>query len=154
MDLAGVSGFVFFVAVLIDGNVYYREKMIWVSTILLSIAIVAMLPSTERFLLKLINKLSDKNRFIRLMQDKLGVLKEINEEREMRKRFWTTLFHSILITVAIAVSVHFVLLSFRTDFTLIQMWYLCNSSNDSDSGDCRYRYSACKVGYCPESSRV
>lgn len=123
MDLAAISGFLFFIAVLIDGNVYYRETSIWISGILLFFAIIAILPSTEDYVLQLTQKVSAKNRLIRLLHEKLGSLKEINAERVKGNSFWITLFQSLLVTVALAVSIHFVLLSFGTEFSLIQSFY-------------------------------
>ena len=123
MDLIGILALLLFVATQISTDIHYKETVIWLSGALLFLSIATMVPATEHFILKLMQKLPGHNKVMKRMREKLGELLIISEEHRGRKTFSITLIQSALVITITAVSLHFISLSFESGFTLMQSFY-------------------------------
>lgn len=123
LDLTGISALLFFAAVLVRGNGYYHDMLLWFAGILLLISITMIMPATERLILKLMQKLPGKNRLMQRAREKLNELSEISEEHRGNHTLRITLFQSAVITVGTALSVYFILTAYEADFTVMRTFY-------------------------------
>ncbi len=122
-DLFALSTLFFISAFLISRGTSYRETAIWISGTLSLISLVAFLPSSEQFILKLLSRLPGQNKPVRRVCEKLSELLAISEEQRNRKSYSITLFQSVVMMITGIISVHLLLKSFGVDFTPVQSAY-------------------------------
>jgi uncharacterized protein (TIRG00374 family) len=123
MDLAGFSLFLFIAAIRIGKTTPYRETAVWISTIVFIISIILTHPKSELFLTRLLRKIPFQGRIIIKICERLEEITEISKNRFNGAYYGITMFQSMLIIAGSTLTVHFVLLSFGTGFTLIQSLY-------------------------------
>lgn len=123
MDLLSLSAFFVISAILISSVTPYREASIWISGALFLISLLALLRSSERFFVKIIQKLPGQNNLKHKICEKLSELMKISEEQRRKNTFSMALFQSILMTFGGIVSVHLLLRSLGVAFTPIQSAY-------------------------------
>lgn len=123
MDVFALSALFFFAAILISSVTPYREAAIWLTGTLFFISSVALLPSSERFVLKLMRGLPGQSILTQRVSGKLSELLKIAEEQRSNNSFGITLFQSVLAVILVSVSVYLLLRSFGVDFTLVQSVY-------------------------------
>lgn len=122
-DLFALSSLFFISACLINRGTSYRETAIWISGILSLTALIAFLPPSEQFVLKLLKRLPGQNKLVLRVCEKLSELLAISVEQRNRKSYSITLFQSIMMMMTGIISVHFLLKSFGVDFTYVQSAY-------------------------------
>lgn len=123
MDLFALSMLFFIAAILISSDTPYCEAAIWLSGTLFLISSVALLRSSERFVLKLMQKLPGQSTLIQRLCEKLSELLKISEEQRSNHSLGITLFQSVLMMIGAVISIHLVLRSFGVDFTPLQSFY-------------------------------
>jgi len=123
MDLTAISALLLFAAIQVKGDGYYHETVLWITVILLFISIASVLPASERFILKLMRKLPGQSRLMKSLREKINELSVISEEHRGRNILGITLIQSALVIIAVAVSLHLILISCDTGFTLMQSFY-------------------------------
>lgn len=123
MDLAGFSGLLLIAAALISGSTPYREAALLISGIVFFLSLIVAHPKSERFILRLLQRIPLKGRLMNRLYEKLEDIAQISEERFSGALYGTSMFHSALMAVGVSVSVHFVLSSLGTEFTLLQSLY-------------------------------
>lgn len=123
LDLFALSALFLISAVLINSGTPYRETTIWISGTLLLISVAALLPSSERYFLKLIKKLPGQYRLVQRAYEKLSELSAISEEQHNKKTYSTTLFQSVVMMAVGVISLHLLLRSFDIDLTIVQSAY-------------------------------
>lgn len=123
MDLFALSLLFFISAMLITSITPYRATAIWLSGILFLISSSALLRTSERFIINLIQRLPARSAFIQKISEKLSELMKIAEEQRSKKIFRVALFQSVLMMAVGIVSVHLLLRSFGIHFTPMQSAY-------------------------------
>jgi len=123
MDLLALSALFFISAILISDVTPYREAAIWFSGAAFLISSVALLRSSEKIALKLIQRLPGQNKLVQKVREKLSELLKIAEEQRSNNLFGITLFQSVLMTFIGIVSIHLALRSFGVEFSLEQSFY-------------------------------
>ncbi len=123
MDLFALSMLFFISALLVSTDTPYREAAIWFSGALFVIATVALLRASEQFVLKYLQRLPGKSRFIQKISGKLSELIAISDEQRNKKNIGGLLMQSIFMMIGSIVSIHFALRSFGVDFTVVQTFY-------------------------------
>lgn len=123
MDVVALSMLLLFVAIWANGNIYHSEMAIWFSGIVLLLSLTAMIPVTEHFVLRLMQKLPGKNRIMNKTREKLSELLEISEEYQSRNVSMITVVQSVVMFAITALSLHYILLSFKSNFTVFQSFY-------------------------------
>ncbi|RJQ56245.1 MAG: UPF0104 family protein [Nitrospiraceae bacterium] len=122
-DLFALAFLFFISAFFISRGALYRETAIWISGILSLMSLIAFLPPSEKFVLKLLKKLPGQNKLVLRLYEKLSELVIISEEQRSRKSYSITLFQSLVMMTAGIISIHLLLKSFGVDFTYIQSAY-------------------------------
>jgi hypothetical protein len=123
LDLFAISVIFFFAAVQMSNLTPYREAAIFLAGILFLISLIALIPASEQFVMKLLQKLTGQRALIKRMCEKLSELIKISEEQRTNKSFRITLFQSVLMIIGAVMSTHYVLHSFGIDFTVVQSIY-------------------------------
>ncbi len=123
MDVSALSMLLLVVAIQASGNIFYSEMAIWFSCIVLLLSLIAIVPVTEHFVLRQMQKLPGKNRIMKKTREKLNELIEISEEYQSRSAFTITIVQSVMMFTLTALSLHYMLLSFKSDFTIFQSFY-------------------------------
>lgn len=123
MDLTAVSALLLFAAIQVKGDGYYHETILWIAIVLLFISIASVIPASERFILKLMKKLPGQSRLMKSAREKMNELSVISEEHSGRNILGITLIQSALVIIAVATSLHLILISCDTGFTLMQSFY-------------------------------
>ena len=123
MDLTAYSAVLLFSAVLISGSTSYRKEAILISGFLFIASMIAAHPTVERFMIKLLQKISFNNRLINRACEKLEEVAVITESRFSASFFGITMIQSMLMIFFAALSAHYMLHSFGTGFTLLQSFY-------------------------------
>jgi hypothetical protein len=123
MDLFALSALFFLTAVQISNVTPYRETAILISGVLLFISFIALIPASERFILRLLQRLPGQSILVHMVSKKLSELLHMSEEQRNNHSFRITLFQSVLMMMTVMASVHLLLRSFGLDFTLLQSVY-------------------------------
>ena len=123
MDIFALSALFFIASMVIRRDTSYREAAIWFSGVLFFISSVTLLPSSEQFIMRLLQKLPGHSILIKRIREKLSELIMIIKEQRGNISFSMTLFQSALMWSGAIVLLHLVLRSFGVDFTLIQSAY-------------------------------
>ena len=123
LDIFALSALFFITSLMMPGTASYREAAIWLSATLFLIASVTLLPSSEKFIMRFLQKLPGSGVLITRVREKLSELINISEEQRKHNSFALTLFHSVLMWIGAMLLMHLVLRSFGIDFTLIQSAY-------------------------------
>ena len=123
MDVFAISALFFLSALFIGGTAPYRGTVVWVSGGMFLVALAALIPASERLVMRLLQKLPSKNELIIKLRAKLSELINVSEEQRTGNSFGVTLIQSIVMISAAVISTYFVLRSLGIDFTLIQAAY-------------------------------
>lgn len=123
MDIFALSMLFLTAAVSISSLTPYREVAIWLSSSLFLLASIALLRSSEQFILKLVKKFSSRGIVLQNIYEKLFELAKMAEEQRGNRSFIIALIQSVFMMIAAIVSIHFALLSFGVDFTVVQSFY-------------------------------
>lgn len=123
MDLLALSALFFISAILISSDTPYHTASVWISVVLFFISSFALLSSSEKFLMRMMQKLPGQSILKQKIYEKLSELLKISEEQRRNKAFGMTLFQSLLMMTAGVVSVYLLLQSVGIDFTLVQSTY-------------------------------
>lgn len=123
MDLFALSALFFLAAIQISNVTSYRETAIWISGVLLFISFIALIPASERLIMRLLQRLPGKSILVQTVNKKLSELLHMLEEQRSNHSFRITLFQSVLMMMTVMASVHLLLRSFGLDFTLLQSFY-------------------------------
>ena len=123
MDLFALSALFFLASVLISIVTPYREAAIWLSGALFLMTSIALMPSSEHFVLRLLHKLPGNAAFIQKACEKLNEVLEISKERRCVSFYTITLTQSLIEKIAGVAVLHMLLQSFGIDFTLLQSVY-------------------------------
>jgi hypothetical protein len=123
MDLAGLSILLLVTASSIGSESSYRGILFWAAAALLAISIIAMIPSSERFILSMLQRVPGRNKLLQLIRQKIDSLSEIMRQSHKKKTFGITLIQSIFVISLTAVSLHFIGHSFKSGFSLLQSIY-------------------------------
>jgi hypothetical protein len=122
-DIFAISFLFFISACFISRGESYRDMAIWISGVLSLISLIAFLPPSEQFVLKLLKKLPGQNKIVLGVCEKLSELLAISVEQRSRKSYSITLFQSVVMIMAGIISIHLLLKSFGVDFTYVQSAY-------------------------------
>lgn len=123
MDLAGLSALLLITAFIISKTTLYRDAALFVSGMVFIITVIVAYPKSERYVIRLMQKIPFKGRIMSKVNGKLEEVAKISEERFSAALFGVTMFQSLIMVLCIALSVHFILLSFGAGFTLTQGLY-------------------------------
>lgn len=123
LDVFALSVLFFITTILMQRDAPYREAAIWISGILFLISSFTLLPSSELFFMRLLQKLPGRSALIKRVSEKLSDLINISNEQRSSHSLGITLFHSVLMWIGAIVLMHLVLRSFGIDFTFIQSAY-------------------------------
>jgi uncharacterized membrane protein YbhN (UPF0104 family) len=123
MDLFAISALFFISALLIGSLTSYRETAIWLSGALFFFSLSALIPASERLVMRLLQKLPGHFTLIQRLCERMSELIKIAEEQRNKSLFGVTLFQSVLMVMGAVISIHLVLRSFEADFTLVQSFY-------------------------------
>ncbi|MBI5739873.1 MAG: flippase-like domain-containing protein [Nitrospirae bacterium] len=123
MDIFALSALFFIAAVIMPGNASYREASMWLSGAMFLISSITLLPSSEQFVMRLLQKMPGRGVLITRVREKLSELTKILEEQRGNLSFRITLFQSLLMWTGSIVLLHLVLLACGVDFTLFQSAY-------------------------------
>ena len=122
MDLFAISALLFYAAIMISSTTAYREVAVLISGSLFFISLIALIPASEQFVMKLLQKLPWKNALVRKACEKLNGLIEIAEERQTAS-YLITLVQSMLNAMGGVFALHMLLWAFGIDFSLVQSFY-------------------------------
>lgn len=122
-DLFALASLFFVAACFMDKATSYRETAIWISGILSLISLIAFLPQSEQFVLKLLRRLPGQNKLVLRLCEKLSALIIISEEQRSKRSYSTTLIQSVVMMITGVISMHLLFKSFRVDFTYVQSVY-------------------------------
>jgi hypothetical protein len=123
MDLFAISALLLYAAIRISSTTAYREAAVLISGSLAVISLAALIPASEQFVMKLLQKLPWRNALIRKVCEKLNGLIEIATERHSVWSFAITMIQSILNMLGGIMALHLLLLSFGIDITPVQSVY-------------------------------
>jgi hypothetical protein len=123
MDLFAISALFFISAMLIGSLTSYRETAIWLSGTLFFFSLSALIPASERFVMRQLQRLPGHITVIQRLCERLSDLIKIAEEQRDKKSFGVTMLQSVLMVIGAVISMHLVIRSFGADFTLVQSFY-------------------------------
>ncbi len=123
MDLAGYSALLLCTAIIITDTTPYREVALWLSVALFIISIIVVHPVSEGIVIRVLKRFSDKGRMMTRICERLEEVAAISEKRFSGAFFGMTMVQTVLMIAGAALAVHFMLLSFGTEFMLIQSLY-------------------------------
>lgn len=123
MDLFALSALFFISAIWMSNVTPYRNVAIWLSVALFFISLVALLPSSEQFVLKIIQRLPGRSKLIQRVCEKLSELLEISKKQRSVSSLAFTLIQSVLMMIGGGIALHLLLQSFGIDFTTIQSFF-------------------------------
>lgn len=123
MDIFAISALFFISALFIGGTAPYRGTVVWISGSMFLVSLVALIPASERGVMRLLQKLSSGSALIIKLREKLSELIYISEEQRTGNALGITLVQSIVMISASVTSTYFVLQSLGLDFTLMQAAY-------------------------------
>jgi hypothetical protein len=123
LDILALSALLLIAAIMMRADASYREAAIWLSGSMLFLSSVAIIPASEKIVLRLLQKLPGQRTLIKKVCEKLSELIKISEEQRSNNYFGIILFQSVLMWIGAIVLMHLVLRSYEIDFTLIQSAY-------------------------------
>ena len=123
MDVTWLSALLFFAAMQIGETASYREVAASLSGIAFIVSIIVAHPKSERIIIKLLRKMPIKSRIMNRALERFEDVANISEQSLGGNIFGVTMLLSALSMIGVALSVHFVLISFGTGFTLVQSLY-------------------------------
>lgn len=123
LDIFALSILFFISSVLVDKGTSYRDAAMWLSGGLFFVSSVMLLRSSERFIMRLLQKLPRNGKFMQKVSEKLSDLIELSEEQRRNNTFGVALFQSVLMWIGALILMHLVLRAFGIDFTLVQSAY-------------------------------
>jgi len=123
MDAFALSVLFFITALFMSSDTSYREAAIWISGALFFISTVTLLPSSEQFVMRLLGRLPERYKLVKLIKEKLSEVITISEEQRSNNTFGISLFQSLVMWAGGIVLLHLVLRSLGVDFTIIQSAY-------------------------------
>jgi hypothetical protein len=123
MDLTGLSALLLVTAIRISETTPYRGIALWISGAVFIFSIIVAHPKSERFIIKLLRKMPVRVNLINRVCDRLEEVAAISDHRFSGAFYCITMLQSVLIIFSAALSVHYMLLSFGTGFTLTQSFY-------------------------------
>ena len=123
MDLFALSALFFMTALMMNSNTSYREAAVWLSGTLFIISSVTLLRSSERFIMRLFQKVPWHSTLMNRLSEKLSELIKISEEQRSNRSFFITLFQSVLMWFGGIILLHLILKSLGIDFPFIQSAY-------------------------------
>jgi hypothetical protein len=123
MDVSALSILFFLAAISISSSTPYREVAIWLTGILFFMTLIALIPASERFLVKCLERLPVKVLFIEKISKKLNELLEIVKERQSVKIYFFTSIQSLLSILAGVLTLQLLLRSLGIYFTPVQSIY-------------------------------
>lgn len=123
MDLAGLSSLLLVTAILTSESTPYRGIALLISGAVFIFSIILSHPKSERFIIRLLQKMPVRINFINRACERLEEVATISEHRFSGTFYCITMLQSVLIIFSAALSVHFMLLSFGTGFMLTQSFY-------------------------------
>lgn len=123
MDLFALSALLFLASVKMSSMTPYREVVIWLTGPLFLLTSIALIPATEQFVLRFLQKLPGNSAFIQKACEKLNELLEITNERRGVSFYIITLTQSAIEKVAGVATLYMLLGSFGIDLSPIQSVY-------------------------------
>lgn len=123
MDLFALSALFFLASVRISSVTPYRGAVIWLTATLFLMASIALIPSSERFILRFLQRLPGNFTFIRKLCEKLNELLETAKQRRSFGSYAFTLIQSAIVIIAGVAVLHLILRSVGVVFTPEQSVY-------------------------------
>lgn len=123
MDFAGLGAMLLITALMISETTPHRTAAILVAGIVFIFSMITVYPKCERFIIRMFQKIPIKGRIMNRLYEKLDEIAEISKDRFSSTVFGTSMIQSALIVIVLALSMHFLLRSFGTEFILIQSIY-------------------------------
>ncbi len=123
LDLSAISGIFLIAAVQISGSNSYRNAALLISGILFLLSLIALIPASEQFIMRMLQRLPGNSALMKRMSEKMSGLIEIAEEQHSENVFGIALFQSVVMMVVGVISIHLVLNSLGINFTIVQSAY-------------------------------
>jgi uncharacterized membrane protein YbhN (UPF0104 family) len=123
MDVFAISAVFFISALFIGTAAPYRETVVWISGSMFLVSLSAIIPYSEQFVMRLLQKLPSESSLIIKLRKGLSELINVSEEQRTGNAFSITLVQSIVMIIAAVVSTYFVLRSLGIEFTYMQTAY-------------------------------
>ena len=123
MDLSALSVLFFLAAVRISSATPYREAAIWLTGVLFIMTSFVLVPSSERFVLRLLQRLPRNILLIKELSEKLNELLLIAKEKRSASFYVVTLTQSVVSISTGIVMLYLLLQSFGINFTFAQSAY-------------------------------
>jgi hypothetical protein len=123
LDMFAISALFLTAALLISAETPYREAAVWISGTLLLVSLLALVPASEQYILRLFQKLPGNIFFIKKVCERLHELLEISKDRRDVRHFVITLIQSALTAIGGITTLYMLLRSFGFDFTFAQSMY-------------------------------
>jgi hypothetical protein len=123
MDVCSLSLLFFLAAVQMGSSTPYREAAICLTGILFLISFIALIPASELFFIKLLQRLPGERAFIEKVSNKLNELRKLVKERQSVGFYSLTMTQSTIAIIGGVVTLNLLLRSFGIDFTPVQSIY-------------------------------
>ena len=123
MDLSALTALFFLASIHISNSVSYREAAVWLSGTLFLLTLTVLTPASERFVLRLLQRLPGNFMFVQKVCEKLNELLEIVKARQNIRYHLLMIIQSVLVVSGGIVTLHLLMQAFGINFLLVQSVY-------------------------------